>query len=514
MNWLERCRYAPYAHQIVGIEKIVAHPYYALFDEMGAGKSIQTIVAALILYTTGVINHLLIVAPASVRSVWFDRDFGELAKHLWKETPARIQEFHQRSRTWYHGEPAPKRLEILVTNYEFIRSRKRLEQMLVFCGPRTMAVFDESSALKNYRTQQTKNCTVIRKRCGRVLLLNGTPIENNPGDMYSQANIMSPSILQCPSIVQFRARYAIMIPRVGYNQIIGWQNIPDLQKRMAPFVIRRLKKDCLDLPEKLPPVTIAAPLSEPTWKLYREMRDDAITFLNESVVVARQAIVKIMRLSQLTSGFIGGLQSLQGDLTEEELQLRPSWLPLDSEPQEKDEFQELGHEKQDVLIERWLQWLEDDPNLKLITFCKFRFELQRLMTEVRKLRPDVKAVEVMGGQTRSERDYAIAQLHPATAPPGPVFFGGTYGTGSKGLNLAASHTVVNCSYDYSLGKFLQSADRVHRPGQVHAVSYFDIEATGPEGQRTIDHAIIKARRAKEDVATWTQSAWLAALEEE
>lgn len=80
-----------------------------------------------------------------------------------------------------------------------------------------------------------------------------------------------------------------------------------------------------------------------------------------------------------------------------------------------------------------------------------------------------------------------------------------------GLNLTAAHTVVYLSNDYSLKTRLQSEDRVHRPGQRNVVSYFDVIAVGPNGQRTIDAAIVKALRDKNDLASWTTGAWVAAL---
>jgi hypothetical protein len=82
------------------------------------------------------------------------------------------------------------------------------------------------------------------------------------------------------------------------------------------------------------------------------------------------------------------------------------------------------------------------------------------------------------------------------------------------LNLTAAHTMIYLSYDHSLEKFLQGNDRVHRPGQVHPVSYYDIIATGPKGQKTIDHHIIQSRYNKDSLATWTVSAWQRALSEE
>jgi SNF2 family DNA or RNA helicase len=119
-----------------------------------------------------------------------------------------------------------------------------------------------------------------------------------------------------------------------------------------------------------------------------------------------------------------------------------------------------------------------------------------------------------GSNTKDERTAALRMLDPRTAPKGPGLLVGTLGTGSKGLNLTAAHTMIYLSYDHSLEKFLQGNDRVHRPGQVHPVSYYDIIATGPKGQKTIDHHIIQSRYNKDSLATWTVSAWQRALSEE
>jgi SNF2 family DNA or RNA helicase len=82
-----------------------------------------------------------------------------------------------------------------------------------------------------------------------------------------------------------------------------------------------------------------------------------------------------------------------------------------------------------------------------------------------------------------------------------------------GLNLTSAYTVVYMSNSYSLKVRLQSEDRVHRPGQVNTVSYYDVIATGPQGQKTVDSVVMKALRDKEQLATWTTSAWVKALQE-
>jgi hypothetical protein len=317
---------------------------------------------------------------------------------------------------------------------------------------------------------------------------------------------MNPEILGCKNYFQFRARYAKM---GGFmqKQIIAYQNLEDLQARFKPFVLRRMKRDCLDLPEALPPVTLSVPMSDITWRIYKDMRDDMVAWLNDSTAaVASQAAVKSMRLAQITSGFLGGIEE---SLSEDE-EMTVERLAV---------VKEVGREKLNFLIEWHKERLIEDPNLKLLIWCRFIPELVRLLNEYKTVFPTHElgccaGQALLGGKKKDEREVVLRLLDPRTAPAGPVTVGGTYGTGSLGHNFTACHTMINMSSDYSPWKSSQAAARIDRPGQVHTTSYFDVVATGPQGQKTIDHIIVKARRGKEEIANWTCAAWIKALTEE
>lgn len=511
---LDKCRLRPYAHQVVGIQRILTHPYLGVFDEMGVGKSLQVTVAAIIMALRGTIDQVIIVAPASVRSVWFDPELGELSKHLWAHFPCTITEYHSKIRTWnwftqFNGQRYNPKINFTITNYDFIRVKERIKPLFTLCSPKTLLVLDESSAIKNWRALQTKASNDLRTRCGRVVLLNGTPIGNNPGDLYSQAYVMNPRILACNSFFHFRARYAIMGGWQG-KQIIAWRSLDDLQQRLAPYVIRRVKEQCLDLPPKIDSVPISVALTSATWKIYKEMKDDMVAWLNNvDVSAASQAIVKAIRLSQITSGFIGGVER-------QELDDRPDFIEGHN-PEIPNVFNvthEIGREKLDMFLGWLKELLEIDPNLKLLCWSRFRPEVKRLNDELLIQFPNVNRGMIWGGQTRLERDNALKLLDPRTMPKGPVVVVGTPASGSMGLNLAGAHTVVYFSNDYSLKTRQQSEDRVHRPGQVYPVSYYDMIATGPNGQKTIDHAVMKALKNKKEIANFTTSAWIEALSED
>ena len=549
-----RCRLQPFQHQREDVAWLLEHPYALIASEMRTGKSKIVVDAAQFMFDAGIIDTMIVVAPAPVRDVWADKALGELAKHLWFNLPATVTEYHARIRTWVHGTEHSNatRFDVYVTNFEFLRSEARLVPLLAHCGPKTLLVLDESSFVKNWQAQQTKACVRLRRACGRVVLLNGTPIFHSPMDLFAQGNLLDRSVLDCPYVTHFKARYAVQEAVLGYGgkaltgprgqviqRISGWTNLEDLQRRFARCTVRRLQKDCLDLPPKLDSVVLTATLTPETWRAYKDMRDELCVWLKDGhVAMSATAAMRVMRLAQITSGFLGGIEeSGIGEADEalfDEIDLPGSFLDglrlmeegkralheqaLHFEqvkatmPQPK--IQEIGREKLDILLWFIEERLEEDPNLHLVAWGRFRAEIFRAHDEVARRFPQFETAVVLGGQKRAERLRALALLKPETSPAGPVFVAGIEGTGSFGLDMTASHTCVTIASGYSPGRSRQTLDRVYGPGQQHPIAYYDVVAVGPKGQHTIDHTIVAARRMGEDVATWTAAAWVKALKEE
>lgn len=528
---LSHSNVVPFQHQVVGVEWLTdlvrpdegrIYPgCLMLADEMGLGKTYQTINAAQALFDRDEINRVVVMAPAQIRDVWFDTSMGELKKHLWSNTPNKVYEYHARTREWVSGLNGRPALQWIITNYEFLRSDARLQPLLNHVDSRTLLVCDESTYVKSHRSAQFKAALKLRKKVGRVWLLNGTPIAHSPGDLYAQAALMDRRILGCPSWTHFISEFAV---RGGWmnKQILGWRNLEVLQARLKPYVLRRVKIDCLDLPPKLEPTTLYVTLTEETWKHYKAMRDELITWLDaNTTATAPQAGARVLRLAQITSGFLGGLHDERpcdtcdmtgvDDSAEDRMCQKCGGAgTISSEIPPR----EIGREKLEAVLEWQRDLLEKDPQEKALIWCRFRPEAERLVSQVAENFPKVSALALIGGQKKVDRRVTLYSLHPDMAKPGACTVVGTLGTGSVGLNLSASHVVMYCSNDRSLFKRLQSMDRVHRPGQRYPVSYVDVEAVGPKGQKTIDHTIIKALREREELATWTVAAWTAILKEE
>ena len=496
----------PFQHQIEDTAKLVKEPSFALFSEMGTGKSKIVIDAACHLAEQRQIDTVIIVCPASVRSVWLDAEMGEIRKHSWLANW--VAEFHSKcpivwrdSGTAWDG--IEYKLQWIVTNYEFLRAEKHLKELLATIkGYNVLLVCDESSYIKSRTAEQTKAIFKLREKCSRVVLLNGTPLTHSPLDLFSQMAVLDRRILG-DNYYLFRAHYCEMVAqRFGngptFQKIVGYRRLDELQNKIAPYCLRRLKKDCLDLPEKLYTVREVALMPE-SWKRYQTLKKEAVIALEgtDALCLEPNAAVRIMRLSQMTSGHIGsgtigsGLPEVEG-----ETQVQ----------------QDLSSEKLNWIV-RYLT--EECASRYVIVWCRWRRERERLAHELRESKHwDGAVQELYGGQGAESRKLAIETFSTDNRLCKRAVLIAQPHAGGVGLNLVAATEAIYLSNDWSLGVRLQSEDRCHRPGQKHNVLYTDVLAAGPEGQTTIDHIIMKALRDKQNLAEMTTAGWRKALNDD
>lgn len=541
------------AHQLEGINQLVSDvdpnrgrvlPYsFALFDEVGAGKTKQVVDAAQFLYLDQKIDTVLVVTPGFARSTWAEEDptLGEVAKHAWAHVPNVVHEFHGK---YTDPDFSTKGLHWVVTNYEFVRRDARRDELMdALRTRRTWMVCDESWCIKG-NSDQTRACIVIRrKRADRATILNGTPLsDGKPLDLYYQFAFLDPSIIGVKNKTHFRSKFCIMGGFKG-KQVVDYKDLDELNKRVAPYVLSRRTRDCFDLPPMLPPITVEARLSETTWKLYRSQRDDMVTWLNGEVSVSRQAIVKMLRLSQITSGYLGGLESVNeedtplpfGEDKPIDTEPMPQWLrsvtgvtdepkapiqsqvkafggPFDQGPVEPNKpttvCREVGREKLDAFL-HWLDTFPRQPDA-LLVWCRFRAELERTTRELGRFYPTV--LNLKGGQSADERLAAKKLLAPGSKAKGAVV--GNQKAGGASLNFSNANIAVYLSNGPALIERTQSIGRIERPGATQPMLIVDVIACGPKGQKTIDHHIMKALRQKDDMARWTVDQWRKILKEE
>lgn len=91
----------PPEHVKEGVAWIMAHPYALLATDMGGMKSAQAVIAAQFLHDLDLIDRVIVVAPASIRStVWFSEDVGQLHEQAFDDKRVRVTDYHAKLRHW------------------------------------------------------------------------------------------------------------------------------------------------------------------------------------------------------------------------------------------------------------------------------------------------------------------------------------------------------------------------------------------------------------------------------
>ena len=224
-----------YDHQTKGIRTMARMESFILADEMGLGKSLQALTVAAIDFELGTANRVLVVAPVSLKWNWQDEVLTHTNFGCWVldgSKQARIDQLNQF---------ASSGKEILIVNYEQVTAHLKELNRLRF----DIVIYDEAHTIKNHKAKRTQAALGLRAK--RHFIITGSPLLNQVDELWTLFHRIDPQGF--PSYWQFVNRYCV---KGGYQgkQIIGVKNKPELQSNLDAVMIRRLKKDVLDLPDK------------------------------------------------------------------------------------------------------------------------------------------------------------------------------------------------------------------------------------------------------------------------
>jgi len=195
--------------------------------------------------------------------------------------------------------PVPGKLQVAVVNYE---ATWRMEETLARWKP-DMIICDESQRIKTPSAKQSKTMHRLGRLAKYRLILTGTPVSQGPLDFFSQYKFLDPSIFG-NSYYAFRARYAIM---GGFEnrQIIGYKNLPELIRKAHSIAFRVTKEEALDLPPFTDQV-LYCELERKAMSIYTQLKKESVAELSaEKVLTATNVLSRLLRLSQLTGGYLG-----------------------------------------------------------------------------------------------------------------------------------------------------------------------------------------------------------------
>jgi len=458
----------PYEHQLEALKRSWNKREYAYFMEMGTGKSKVLIDNIALLYDKGGINAAIIVAPKGVYRNWSGKEIpAHMPDHVeryigvWNPAPT----VKQKAELMKLFEVSPE-LKILIINVEAFSTKKGVAFVEKFIlAHNTLIAVDESTTIKNPKAQRTKNLLKLAINTKYRRILTGFPVTQSPLDLYSQSAFLSTQLLGYSSFYSFQNRYAKVINRnMGqrtFRQVVGYQNLEELTDNVSEFSYRVLKKECLDLPDKVYQRR-EVELTPEQKKVYKQLKDYAIAQLESSELVSVTSVLtQILRLHQVVCGFV---KHDQGDEVEIKNNRLDSLL--------------------DVLAE---------TQGKVIIWANYQYDIKRILKTLQDT-VGTEAVATYYGETLDEdRQQIIKSFQDPDSPL--TYLISNVQTGGYGITLTEASTVIYYSNNYDLEKRLQSEDRAHRIGQTNKVTYIDLVAKG-----TVDEKIVKALRNKLDLA--------------
>jgi SNF2 family DNA or RNA helicase len=457
----------PYAHQLTALEKSWNKENFAYFMEMGTGKTKVLIDNLAMLYDKGKVDSALIIAPKGVVKTWYEQelpthlpDHIENVSVLWQPNITKTQQ--EKLDSLFEIDSA---LHILVMNVEALSTEKGVKFATKFINShKTLMAIDESTTIKTPTARRTKNIIKIGLNAKYKRIMTGSPITKNPLDLYTQCEFLDPWLLDFSSYYAFRNRYAEMKTMHVHGRSIQvvdkFQNLGELSDTVKEFSYRVLKEDCLDLPPKVF-IKRHITLTPDQKKVYEQMKEQALAVLNGKVTTTMTVLTQLMRLHQITCGYVtaddGSTQQVESNRLNE------------------------------------LMSILEDTEGKVIIWANYQLSVGEIIQKIIKVYGKDSYVHYYGLTPQEDRQDFIRKFQN---DPKCRFIIGTPQTGGYGITLTQANTVIYYSNGYDLEKRLQSEDRAHRIGQKKTVTYIDLIC-----EDTIDEKIVKALRDKINIAS-------------
>lgn len=463
----------PFAHQLEVLDLSYLDEYFAVFMEMGTGKSKVMIDTMAKLFLEQQIDGVLIVAPKGGFLNWCDE---EIPAHMPEWLPKRMA---------YHGADMPKLeerisyallapqdncLDIMCMNIEALTTDRYYNFAETFIRSHyTLIIIDESTCIKNHKAKRSKAMYKLGKLADYRRILTGTPITNDPLDLYGQCEFLKPGLLGFDNWVSFQNHFAEIRQMTNgsrrYDMIVKYKNLNELTDRIQQFAYRKLKSECLDLPDKIF-VNHFVQQSPEQKEAYEKMSEEAmIMFGKEDMVSSTSVITTMMKLHQINCGHV------------------------------KDDFGNT-HDIPNNRIKDLIEILRSTKK-KVIIWCNFIRDVELIAAAIKEEFGRGPAL-YYGASSVEDRRQALQDFKYGHTN----HFVSTLSTGAKALTIVESSFTVYYSYDYNLEKWLQSQDRNHRPGQNENVTYVVMQIP-----KTVDSRMIKALKTKEDLASQVLDNW-------
>jgi SNF2 family DNA or RNA helicase len=428
----------PFPHQLDGIRFGLNHDRFLLCDDQGLGKTLQ-IIDLVECLGEKVKKALIICGVNSLKYNWRE----EVSKHS-NEKGYVLGTRYRKNGKEYLGSTKDKMDDLsnlpdhkyIITNIETLRlGAKKISKykydfpiankIKELCNDGTIGLiaFDECHRAKDSTSLQGK--AMLEISAPHMIAMSGTPLMNSPIDLYFPIKWLG---YENHSLFEFKRHYCRL---GGYNdaEIMGYKNLDELRSLVDQIMLRRLKTEVLDLPDKIEKLEYVE-MSSKQSKLYLEIQQNTKTLIHQ-IRMSNNPLSMLLRLRQVT-GWCG--------IIDESIQ-------------------------ESAKMQRMIELVEDivSNNQKAIIFSNWTSITEVAVKLLSKYNPayitgDVKQEERMNEVDRFQNDVRCKVII------------GTIGAMGTGLTLTSAQNVIFLDEPWTKALKDQAEDRAHRIGTKGTVS--------------------------------------------
>ena len=392
----------PMEHQKESIQKLVENKKFILADDMGLGKTTSTIIAAL---ETGA-KKILIICPATLKINW----------------KREIENYSQRPIFIAEGKNFSTEHDFVIINYDIIKNFhdvKKKDESKILESKFDLVIVDEAHYIKNAQAQRTKLINDIVKNIDRLWLLTGTPMTSRPIDYFNLLSLVDSPVAKnwMAYVIRYCSGYQFKVGAKKVWNVMGSSNLEELRDRTSGTILRRLKEDVLDLPDKIiSPVYLRLKSKE-----YENLMGEYYEWYRSNPEESKSLTVQFTKLTKVR--------------------------------------QVIANEKISQTIELAENIIEQGK--KVIIFCNFTESLNSIVSHFGK-----SAVKVDGSMSKVERQNSVDRFQEDEKVK--VFVGNIKAAG-VGITLTAGEAVIMNDLSFLPSDHSQAEDRAYRIGQKNNV---------------------------------------------
>lgn len=448
----------PFSHQVDGVKFGLNRGKFLLCDDQGLGKTKQIIDWAGCLKATGVTGKVLIIC--GVNSLKYNWQ-SEIETHS-DERGYVLGTRYRKNGNIYEGSLNDKLSDLdnlsefkerfIITNIETIRGGAKkisktkytfpvAEKLRALCdsGDISIIAFDECHKSKNPASLQGRAMSLISAEY--MCAMSGTPLMNNPLDLYFPLNWLG---YENHSHYQFKNHYCNM-GGYGGHEVVGYKNLDELRDLMGAVMLRRLKMEVLDLPEKIRQLEVVD-MTPKQASVYHEVHSGIMSEIHK-VKFSDNPLSMLIRLRQAT-----GYTGILSDTIQESAKL--------------DRMEELVEELA-------------ESGQKCIVFSNWSNITEVARDRLAKYNP-----AYITGDTKSE--VRMSEVNRFQNDPNCKVIIGTIGAMGTGLTLTAAQTVIFLDSPWNRALKDQAEDRAHRIGTKGTVNIITLVCRGTIDERIED----------------------------